>query len=89
MHTVVFYLAAVWITALLGLSAVLIVRARSLLVRVLALETFTMILIALLTLFAHATRSAYYLDAALILALLSFTGTVAAARYRSEGRIFS
>lgn len=89
MHTLVFYLATVWLTLLLGASAVLVVQSRSLTVRVLALDTFTLIQVALLVLFAYANHSVYYLDAALILSLLAFIGTVAAARYHGEGRLFT
>ena len=88
MHETVFELAAAWMTVLLGVSVVYLIRARSAMVRILALDTLTLILIALLILFADANRAPYYLDAALALALLSFISTVAAARYHSEGRLF-
>ncbi len=88
MHETVFYLAAVWMTGLLGLSVLLVIRARSTAVRILALDQLTLILIALLVLYAAANRSAYYLDAALMLSLLAFVGTLAASRYYAEGRIF-
>jgi multicomponent Na+:H+ antiporter subunit F len=88
-HTIVLYVALAWTTLLLGASAVLVIRARSLMVRVLALDTFTLVQVALLVLFAHLTDSVYYLDAALLLALLAFVGTLAAARYHSEGRMFA
>ena len=88
MHEVVFEIAAVWMTSLLGVSVVYVIRARSAMVRVLALDTLTLILIAFLILYADANRTPYYLDAALALALLSFIATLAAARYHSEGRLF-
>ncbi len=88
MHEVVFGAAAAWMTLLLGVSVVYVIRARSTMVRILALDTLTLILIAFLILFADATGSPYYLDAAVALALLSFVATVAAARYHSEGRVF-
>jgi len=89
MHEIVFQLATVWMTGLLGVMIVFLIRTRSALTRVLALDTVTLILIALLILFADANRSQYYLDAALILALLSFISTIAAARYQSERETFS
>ena len=49
--------------------------------RVVALDLLSMLLTALLTLFALAVRNAAYLDAALVLALVSFLATVAFARY--------
>ena len=88
MHPFVFYLAVIWIAVLLGVNIFLVIWARSMTVRILAADTLTLILIALLVLFAHADRSAYYLDAALTLALLSFVGVVAAGRYWSTGRPF-
>ncbi|MBA4116050.1 MAG: pH regulation protein F, partial [Rubrobacter sp.] len=39
-------------------------------------------------LYGAANRSPYYVDAALILALLAFVGTLAAARYHGERKIF-
>ena len=89
MHEIVFQIAMVWMTGLLGVMVVYLIRATSALVRVLALDTVTLILIAVLILFADANRPQYYLDAALILALLSFVSTVAAARYQSERETFS
>jgi len=52
-----------------------------------ALDTLTLVLVALLVLYAASGRSPYLLDAALVLALLSFVGTLAAARYFGERRI--
>jgi multisubunit Na+/H+ antiporter MnhF subunit len=85
---IVFYLATVWMTVLLGVSVVLLVRARSSATLILVLDTLTLILIALLVLFSISTRSYYYLDSALILALLSFIATLAAARFFGEGNPF-
>jgi len=87
MHETVFYLATIWMTGLLGVSVVFVIRARSAMVRILGLDTLTLILIALLILYADANRAPFYLDAALVLALLSFLATLAAARYHSEGRL--
>ena len=75
-------------TGLLGIAVVLVIRARSALRRILALDVLTLILIALLILYADASQTAYYLDAALALALLSFIATLAAVRYHSDGRLF-
>ena len=88
MHEIVFYLAFVWMTGLLGVSVVAVIRLPTTAGRILALDTLTLILVALLVLYADALRSPYYLDAALILALLAFIGTVAAARYHGERKIF-
>ncbi len=88
MHTTVFYVAMGWMTMLLLVSVVATIRLRTTAGRILALDTLTLILVALLVLYADAFQSPYYLDAALILALLAFVATVAAARYHSERKIF-
>ena len=88
MHDFVFFLAMAWATVLLVACAAAVVRLRSTAARILALDTLTLILVALLVLYAAAFRSPYYLDAALILALLAFIGTVAVARYHGERKVF-
>jgi multicomponent Na+:H+ antiporter subunit F len=47
-----------------------------------------LILIGLLVLWSDAEGVAYFLDAALLLALLGFIGSLVAARFYGEGRIF-
>lgn len=88
MHEMVFYLAAIWMTVLLAVMVATVIQVRSTASRILALDTLTLVLVALLALYAAAERSPYYLDAALIVALLAFLGTVAAALYHGERRIF-
>lgn len=88
MHDVVFYGALFWITGLLCICIGMVIRSHSGLVRILALDTVTLVLVALLILYSATTQSSYYLDAALMLALLSFVSTIVVARYHSEGRIF-
>ncbi len=88
MHEIVFYLAFVWMTILLVVSVAAVIRLSTTAGRVLALDTLTLILVALLVLYSDAFRTSYYLDAALILSLLAFLGTVAAARYHGERKIF-
>jgi multicomponent Na+:H+ antiporter subunit F len=88
LHEIVFYLAFVWMTILLVVSVAAVIRLSTTAGRVLALDTLTLILVALLVLYSDAFRTSYYLDAALILSLLAFLGTVAAARYHGERKIF-
>ena len=88
MHPLMLSLASLWIAGLLGVTLVFVIATRSELTRILALDTLTLILIALLAVSIHGVGSAYALDAALILALLSFVGTLAAARYYSRGSLF-
>ncbi len=88
MHEIVFYLAVAWMTGLLAVSVAAVIRVRSTAGRILALDMLTLILVALLVLYADANRSPYYLDAALILALLAFIGTQVAARYHGQRKTF-
>jgi multicomponent Na+:H+ antiporter subunit F len=88
LHEIVFYVAFVWMTVLLVASAAAVIRLRSTAGRILALDTLTLILVALLVLYADANRSPYYTDAALVLSLLAFVATLVLARYHGERRIF-
>ena len=88
MHEIVFYLAFVWMTVLLVVSAAAVVMLRSTARRVLALDMLTLILVALLVLYSESQRSPYYMDAALVLSLLAFVATLALGRYHGERRIF-
>ena len=88
MHEIVFYLAFAWMTVLLVTSAAAVIRPRSTASRILALDTLTLILVALLVLYAEANRSPYYMDAAVVLSLLAFMATLILARYHGERRIF-
>ena len=88
MHEIVFYLAFAWMTVLLVTSAAVVIRLRSTAGRILALDTLTLILVALLVLYADANRSPYYMDAAVVLSLVAFMATLVLARYHGERRIF-
>src|SRR5215217_7207053 len=72
LHEIVFYVAFVWMTVLLVVSVTAVIRLRSTAGRILALDMLTLILVALLVLYANSERSPYYLDAALVLSLLAF-----------------
>jgi multicomponent Na+:H+ antiporter subunit F len=87
MHLAVVAAAAIWMTVLLVINVVFIIRARGNAVRILAVDTTTLVLVAVLVLFSAANQTSYYLDAALALALFSFIGTVVAARYLGRSRI--
>jgi multicomponent Na+:H+ antiporter subunit F len=88
MHVMVFYIATLWLALLIAVGVTLTLRARTILLRVLGLEIVTTMLVGLLALFAGGRDSPHYLDAAMVLALLAFVGTLAAARFDAEGRIF-
>lgn len=87
MNEIVFYIALVWMLGLLLAALVVVIRGDSTMTRILALDALTLVLTALLILYSTTTESSYYLDAALLLALLSFMSTMAVARYYSEGRL--
>lgn len=88
MHETVFFIAAVWMTGLFIVTAVSVVRLRTTAARILALDTLTLVLVALLVLYGDAYQTPYYLEAALALALLAFIATLAAARYHGKRKIF-
>jgi multicomponent Na+:H+ antiporter subunit F len=88
MHHFVFYVAALWLTGLVIACAVLVLQARSTASRILALDTLVLLLVGLLVLWSDAEGVPYFLDAALVLSVLAFVGTLAAARFHGEGRIF-
>jgi multicomponent Na+:H+ antiporter subunit F len=69
-------------------TRVLILRAPDTLHRVLALDVLVSVLIMLLTLLSFQQGVSYYIDAAIGLALLSFTATLVAARHVLRGRPF-
>lgn len=88
MHDIVFYVAFVWMTVLLVVSVAAVIRLCSTAGRILALDLLTLILVALLVLYADSERSSYYMDAALVLSLLAFLATLTLGRYYGERRIF-
>jgi len=77
-----------WATVLLLAGGVVLLRSRDALQRVLALDVLVAIVIALLTALSYLRDASYYIDAALALALLSFTATLVAARHVVRGRPF-
>ena len=83
-----------WVTyaifCILGLSMILalwrLVRGPSLPDRVIALDLVAYLTVGFIGTYAVATQEPAYLDAALVLALLSFLGTIALARYIERGQ---
>lgn len=88
MHATVYYAAMVWLGVLAAAVMVVTLRSRSMGARILAVDTLTLLLVAVLVLVATYTTAASYLDAALFLALLAFAGTLAAARYLGTRRVY-
>jgi multicomponent Na+:H+ antiporter subunit F len=81
-------IALVWATVLLLGGSLLLLRAKDAMHRILALDVLVSIVVALLTVLSYQRDVSYYIDAALALALLSFTATVVVARYVTRGRPF-
>ena len=83
MHDIVFYGALVWLMGLLGVLVVLTIRGRTTLEGVLALDTLGLVFVAVLGLFSAWRGVTGYLDAALVLAIVSYVQTVAATRHHA------
>lgn len=81
--------AFAWSTLLLAVAGVLLLRAPDTLHRVLALDVLATILIMVLATLSYVHDRSYYIDAALGLALLSFTATLVATRYITRRRRLS
>ena len=77
-----------WATLLLFGGGVLLLRSRATLHRILALDVLVAIVIAQLTILSYLRDVSYYVDAALALALLSFTATLVASRHVLRGGPF-
>ncbi|MDP8944035.1 MAG: monovalent cation/H+ antiporter complex subunit F [Actinomycetota bacterium] len=86
--TLLLDLGVLWLAGLVGACLLLVLRARTAPTRILALDTLALVLVALLVLFTMRRGTSFYLDAALVLALLGFVATLGAARYHEEGRPF-
>ena len=77
--------ALAWTTLLVLGGGIVLLRSRDTLHRVLALDVLVSIVVALLTILSYLRDRAYYVDAALALALLSFIATLVAVRYALRG----
>jgi multicomponent Na+:H+ antiporter subunit F len=66
-----------------------VIRAGSTPSRILALDMLVLVLIAILVILSLRQDAPYLMDAALVLALVSFVATLVAARYHAAGRLFS
>ena len=87
-HDVVFHAGSVWLTLLAACCIGMILRAPTVLTRILLVDLLTSVIIGLLLLSAATQGVPYLLDVALALAVLSFLGTLAAARFHGRGSLF-
>lgn len=78
-------LVLVMLTVAMFLAFYRLVRGPSLPDRVVALDLIVMLAVGFITVYDIATDLSVFLDVAIVLALLSFLGTVAFARYVEKG----
>ena len=78
----------IWVTGLLVAGGLLLLRARDVFQRIVALDTLSVLVVCLLALLSYSRDVPYYFDAAVALSLFSFVATVAAARYLGSGGPF-
>jgi multicomponent Na+:H+ antiporter subunit F len=79
-------IAPIILTLAAGLTFVRLVKGPTLPDRVIAIDLIGVLMVCLLGLMAGSTRQEAFLDAAMVVALISFVGTVAYARYIERER---
>jgi len=80
-------IAKIAVTISMGLCLYRILKGPSLLDRALALDAIAVHAVALFMLFSMELGSKVYLDAALVITLVGFLGTVALAKFILKGKI--
>jgi multicomponent Na+:H+ antiporter subunit F len=88
MNEVVTTIGLVWVTGLLIAGGLLLLRARDVFQRIVALDALSVLVVCLLALLSYLRDEPYWFDAAVALSLLSLVSTVAAARFLSSGGPF-
>jgi multicomponent Na+:H+ antiporter subunit F len=83
-----FAISTIWLGLLIFACAFLLVRGRTPGTRIVALDTVVLVLVGMLVVYSAAEEATFFLDAALMLALLGFVATIAAARYYGDGGPF-
>ncbi|MBP1909038.1 MULTISPECIES: cation:proton antiporter [Methanolobus] len=56
--------------------------------RVVALDAMTTVIVVMLGIYSYVQESVFFMDVALVLAIISFVGTVTIAKYLDEGVVF-
>jgi multicomponent Na+:H+ antiporter subunit F len=79
-------LAGVLILLSILFSVLRLILGRTLVDRVVAIDTLTVISLSLVALYAHLSGRFVYLDVALVYGLLSFLAVLAVARFLERGR---
>jgi multicomponent Na+:H+ antiporter subunit F len=88
MATLLLGIALAWVTLILVAGGLVLLRARDVVQRIIALDLLAAVVIGMLALLSYLRDQRYYFDAAVALALLSFVATAAAARYLGSGGPF-
>ena len=78
-------LASVMVTLSVVLAFIRLLRGPSLPDRVVSFDLMTTVAVGIMALYSIATEETVFLDVAIVLALISFLGTVAFARYLEQG----
>jgi multicomponent Na+:H+ antiporter subunit F len=81
MPSVAFLVALSMLAVAAGLTFIWLVKGPTLPDRVIAIDLIGVLLVCLLVLMAGVTAQQAFLDVAMVVALISFVGTVAYARY--------
>lgn len=81
MPSLAFLLAVTMIVVAAGLTFIRLTKGPTLPDRVIAIDLIGVLLVCLLVLMGGATAQDAFLDVAMVVALISFVGTVAYARY--------
>ena len=79
-------LAGVLIFLSIVLAVLRLVIGRTVIDRVVAIDTLTVVSLSLIALYAHLSGRFIYLDVALVYGLLSFLAVLAIARFLEKGR---
>jgi multicomponent Na+:H+ antiporter subunit F len=56
--------------------------------RVIAVDAMTTVIVVILGIYSYIQESAFFMDVALVLAIISFVGTVTISKYLDEGAVF-
>jgi multicomponent Na+:H+ antiporter subunit F len=83
---IILQIAAVLIFFAILFSIIRLILGRTIVDRIVALDTLTVISIALIALYAHVSGRFAYIDVALVYGLLSFLAVLAVARFLENGR---
>lgn len=56
--------------------------------RIIAIDAIITIIIVMLGVYSYVEQSVFYMDVALVLAIISFVGTISIAKYLDQGVLF-